>query len=449
MAQIDDKKYKIYDKKYDLETSRKIKTRAKQHGANILKSLNKNNIDKGYKDAIVYYENMKKTFGERVLISSQNTLDKALETFSNKIQSKFIDVLSSKNISNTMDKMFFNNDNSNILNLISQFVLNDLQFQHSYQQLKNTLSTAQKQSQQKSKDIEEAYINFINKLKSDDNFIRTIRDSLQSISGLQNTNGMSVDDLINKVIMPYYKKDLEKQLGTSNSQAINIHYPTAAGFLFEALVAQATYDAFSNLQVSHTGAQLRQDDITISAKKSGNNNALNQLENNLLSKIKNFSGSSEISLDKFLDIQEDYGIQVKNATLIQSLKNKSDPFKFNRISNQKGLLTEFRSNIPIQVGNNRFMVQNESALTANQYFQRIAQAIEFLAEQHRIIQVMGYMNVGFVERNRFVWTSDLLNEIKNTSYFLSFSASLGLNKSQGLQDFGAAVGTRRFSFIKT
>lgn len=432
----------------------------KKHFESLFAQIEKNAsvIDVGYDKAIHHYGNMKKNFSTLLNREGLETNEEGIKAFKNSINTQFsrenMAQLNEDNIKEVMSNLFFEEsiigpegNKQTLLEFIMNLFLNNTKLQNVKNQLEKVKNKKIKLSKKNEAKIKELLKQAMEELQNNDEIIASIKHELSTIAGFSETS-IDTGDLINNIILPYFRRHLSLQLSGNTKQQASLFYAVAAGFTFEACVADALIKMFNNGQlykITHSGRANRQDDITITGS-----NIDKELEKDLFSSISVLTGqgeidSPEIELNKFLEkqaIASIYGIQIKNAALLKNLETPSKNLDgFDRISNQNDLLQHFRRQV---LFNNGRKVENEQDLNIWEYDQRVLQAIQYLSQQTNIIQVMGYINVAYIDKQGLIWTDDLLTLIKEKKHYLSFKAAIGKAKNTKNRNFEAPVGTRNY-----
>lgn len=431
------------------------------------------NVSRGYLEAIKYYKSLRNAFETNVLSQGgeqekqafttwfkQNTSAKTAKVFSDATTRAFNNLFQNK------DTHGFNNDL--IYAMMVDLVMSDSSDAEKKAHLEQIKSNADQRIAlaQKYEEMTKQGLNL--SAKKGQTFLG---DEVKRLIASQRNFGnqtleadtvnFDMADLMSQVINPAYKNLTIAYTADSNGQqdiSVNAHlsnYVTAQGFWFEAMVYDAVSNAFSQImKVEHTGQKNKQEDIVLSI-----NSATDKLQElfvrgkrNAVVGVSDFATigkKKKLNLEQakeYMKLQETFGIQVKNTQLLGSLqkstnRNMAMMKKFQRISNQSDLLSEFRTSVPLDK-QQKLYIQNEAVLDDASYEFRIAQAIRYLSASHRIIATMGYLNVLYYDRSGPMWTADLITKLHEQQHYLSFQAGLDSAPTQ----FGAAVGFRRFIF---
>ena len=237
-------------------------------------------INKGYKVAIDYYKRMKDYFGKMLSGDLQENSDQALKKFKKDLKILFDKEngkLRENSIKEIMSKLFYEagygaNSDQSLLEVIRSLFeqqdggekLNNLikKIEEAREKLKDD---AKKQSEEIKQLIAEA----TKDIKDIPDMLSSINSIISSAAGV-NTDGIDTDDLINNIILPYFRRYLA--IDPKKNEKVGLFYAVASGFVFEACVADALIELFNkyqtnNVQASHSGKQNRQDDILITKEK--------------------------------------------------------------------------------------------------------------------------------------------------------------------------------------
>ena len=266
-------------------------------------------INKGYKVAIDYYKRMKDYFGKMLSGDLQENSDQALKKFKKDLKILFDKEngkLRENSIKEIMSKLFYEagygaNSDQSLLEVIRSLFeqqdggekLNNLikKIEEAREKLKDD---AKKQSEEIKQLIAEA----TKDIKDIPDMLSSINSIISSAAGV-NTDGIDTDDLINNIILPYFRRYLA--IDPKKNEKVGLFYAVASGFVFEACVADALIELFNkyqtnNVQASHSGKQNRQDDILITKEKIdfGNGTSID-LENEPIL----FVGMNEVSFEQY------------------------------------------------------------------------------------------------------------------------------------------------------
>lgn len=423
---------------------------------------NTSTINKGYNVAIDYYKRMKDYFGKMLGSGLQENSDQALKKFKKDLKILFNKKngnLREDRIKEIMNNLFYKagygaNGNQSLLKVIESLLEEQdggEKLKKLKEDIKEVRENLEKDAEKQSEEIKRLIAEATKGIKNDSKILSGINSIISSAAGV-NTNGIDTDDLINNIILPYFRRYLA--IDPEKNEKVGLFYAVASGFVFEACVADALIKLFENIdniQASHSGKQNRQDDILITKEKIDE-----EIIEDLLAKFRQpvsgrgESNTLEEEITNFLETQFDkgiYGIQVKNAALLNNLThaNKADLDRFDRISNQNVLLQQFRS----QEKFNGRIIEKEEELTPEEYGIRVLQAIQFLSKGKHIQQVMGEFNVAYIDKSGLIWTDSLLALIRRTKHYLCFKAAIGTEQNVQGRNFEAAVGIRDYDLGTT
>lgn len=346
--------------------------------------------------------------------------------------------------------------------------------------LKDLLKRVTKGFEAWNKDGKKTVDDYIQYLKKSPKFQKWFQRELREKADFRSEN-IDMSDIVNNVFFPAIKSAAAEVLSKKNSdpqiKLAGIRWKTAQGFWFEATFAEYFIKEAKKLGIiaTHSGSGNRSDDVYFSFENSPGEKTISltsqdlvKMDDIIMSEIlpnaraKTSSETIVYDFDTVYDLmlrkigrngatmpEAVFGIQVKNTKLIENMGKQNtntmaEIKKFNRISNQKGFLDDFRETMK---KNEQPSPYEEKKLGIKAYMERIGQAIVYLSEDHRVISTMGRFNVAYADKSQstgLTWTSDLLKKMIEDRLYLHFQATFtsGHNKD----NFGAAVGFRRFLY---
>lgn len=459
--------------KYDYSQSiRRIKKHAEKI---IVPMVDDSEAQSGYEAAIRVYTDMKTRFLEQCFKQQSNA-----ENIFNIELSKMFDQDNKDSFINTCNKLFqelFNtqidvSNNSLTFGAILDRMYNIVSSKGiqvittTKKAVKDKIKIKIKNSNGKLVHLAQSLTN-AEKTQFTDEIYKLINTGLSARQGVYgSTVAFQLNDLINNVLIPAVNNFTIQKIGQlQNKQAI-INYRAAYSFWFEAMFYQAFYQLLTNMEqmslkdgvkITHTGAKNRQDDILIGTGTTMIDDLITQLDS--LSKTSPVGQSTNdqnnlLNLEQemykvYKQLQQDFGIQVKNEAFFNELGSSTQfsidtAAKFIRISNHADLLKSFRNIASEKL--NKQLIPSEDMLNTQAYAVRIAEGMIYLSELHRIIKVMGELNVAYADKNGFYWTHILLAKMLARKSYLSFQSTVGATKTK-LLPFGDAIGFQRFGFI--
>lgn len=346
--------------------------------------------------------------------------------------------------------------------------------------LKDLLKRVTKGFEAWNKDGKKTVDDYIQYLKKSPKFQEWFQRKLRVKADFRSEN-IDMSDIINNVFFPAIKSAAAEVLSKKNSdpqiKLAGIRWKTAQGFWFEATFAEYFIKEAKKLGIvaTHSGSGNRSDDVYFSFENSPGEKTISLTSQDLVkmddiimseilpnARVKTSSETIEYDFDTVYNQmltkigrnratmpEAVFGIQVKNTKLIENMGKQNtntmaEIKKFNRISNQKGFLDDFRKTM---YENNQDFPYEEKKLGIKAYMERIGQAIVYLSEDHRVISTMGRFNVAYADKSQsagLIWTSDLLQKMINDRLYLHFQATFTNGKNK--ENFGAAVGFRRFLY---
>lgn len=243
--------------------------------------------------------------------------------------------------------------------------------------------------------------------------------------------------LKNQVFLPL----LYSKLNTLKLQGVKLFsspfMKTSEGLLFETIV----FDHFKEMcekldkdwKLVHEGSKNTQEDMVHEIKPSTTNMSNNNPIKKILDVLETIPAeyiNSTINKNEFYTVDEagnvkapstvKYGYQTKYNSLGKDMFNGGGS-TFYRISNHQAMLLEYKAHIHTQLNreplDGTYQYNQRPVLTPDDLYYMF----NYLHTEARIIGTFGVYNVGYFEKNDFIWTCDLIEAIKdNGSYYYGF-----------------------------